>query len=59
MADKRASEFGGVPGRIQPQPHDIQDSAYEQHRLIMSTDPTDATDTPEGALARERKREGR
>lgn len=56
---KKPSEFGGVPGLVAPQPHDVQISAYEQARLQRAVDPADATDTPELALAREWEREGR
>jgi hypothetical protein len=38
MASK-ASEFGGVEGRIQPLPHDL--TGAEQARLMRAIDPTD------------------
>jgi hypothetical protein len=56
---KKPSEFGGVPGLVAPQPHDISSSAYEQARLQRAVDPADSTDSVELALAREWEREGR
>lgn len=50
------TEFGGERGRIAPDPHDYKDSAYEQHRLMMETDPADPGDTADKALAREQGR---
>lgn len=37
VRDKRASEFGGVPGLIQPDPHKPTNS--ETVRLIYATEP--------------------
>lgn len=39
----RGSEFGGVPGRIQPPPHDPADSASETLGLIYGTNPAGET----------------
>jgi hypothetical protein len=52
------SEYGGVPGLIQPPPHDIKDSAYEQASLAVRSEPwpiTDPRSSIEGELAAERK----
>lgn len=35
----RGSEYGGVPGRIQPPPHDPADSASETLGLLYATNP--------------------
>lgn len=34
-----ASEYGGVPGLIQPVPHDVQDYPREQLWQIYASDP--------------------
>lgn len=36
-----ASEFGGHPGFIQPDPHDILDVPSEQLSLTVQTNPSD------------------
>ena len=63
MADRRPSEFGGVPGRVAPPPHSIDDdtplAVNEKARLMRATDDTDSGDTPEAALTREWEMEGR
>lgn len=41
----KGSEFGGVPGMIAPQPHEL--TAYETHRLTLAIDPMDDTTTAE------------
>lgn len=51
-----ASEYGGVPGRIQPPPHDVANSPHEQLSLIYSTDPADPEDGIDAALNRELNR---
>lgn len=43
--DKRPSEFGGVPGRIQPAPHEPTTS--ETLSLIYATDPAPSPTDPE------------
>jgi hypothetical protein len=58
MANSKGSEFGGVPGKIAPLPHEL--SAYEQHRLAMKIDPTDEATSVEDmrlleAIAERRK----
>lgn len=51
---KKASEYGGVGGLIQPAPHDPADVAYEQLWLIRNMDPAargeepDAVELPPG-----------
>ncbi len=55
MSDVRepgASEFGGVPGPIQPEPHPL--SAIERARLERRVNPADATDNVDAARERER-----
>lgn len=51
---KGGAEYGGVPGLIQPPPHDVKDSAYEQAMLAVRTETADATSplsSSEGVLA--------
>lgn len=55
--DRRASEFGGVPGRTVPVPYDL--SNVDTLRLERATNPADATDTADKALLRELEMEGR
>lgn len=45
------SEFGGVPGPIQPPPHEW--TAAERARLERKVDPADPSDTEEAARLRE------
>ncbi len=45
------SEFGGVPGTIQPEPHQL--TSVERARLERKVDPADPTDTVEAARVRE------
>lgn len=55
------SEYGGVPGFIQPAPHDIAESPYEQAALAVQTetaDPVSPLSSVEGVLA-QRLAEGR
>lgn len=33
----KGSEFGGVPGRVQPHPHDVADHPSEQLGLVYAT----------------------
>lgn len=49
------SEFGGYPGPIQPEPHEL--TAAEQARLERRVNPADATDSVEAARERETKGE--
>lgn len=37
--DRRPSEFGGVPGPIQPEPHDPANSTTETLMQIYATEP--------------------
>lgn len=53
VRSKASSEFGGVPGRIAPPPHDYKTKAAEQLRLMHSTDSTDPLDNMDAALLRE------
>lgn len=48
-----ATEFGGWPGRVQPEPHDILDVPYEQLNLAVRSDPSDATSNASTVRARE------
>lgn len=41
------SEYGGYPGLVQPEPHDVHDSASEQLMLAYLTDPAEEGSTPE------------
>lgn len=52
------AEYGGYPGLIQPEPHDVKDSASEQLMLAQLTDPADPASTPE-AVAEVIRRVGR
>lgn len=52
--DKRPSEYGGTPGRVQGELN-----SADEARLMRATDETDPADTPEGALVREQRMEGR
>lgn len=54
---KTATEFGGVPGRVHPEPHEL--TAAEEMRLERAANPADPADTGEGALIREWELEGR
>lgn len=47
VRDKRPSEFGGVPGLIQPPPHDPADSASETLMQVYATEPAARPDDPE------------
>lgn len=47
----QASEFGGVPGTIQPEPHEL--TSIEQARLERRVNPADAGDSVEAARERE------
>lgn len=55
MATK-GSEFGGVPGRIQPLPHEL--TGAERARLERATEPTDPTDDAELVRVREAGKRG-
>lgn len=46
--DPRPSEFGGVPGLIQPPPHDPKDDAAEQAYLLRQSNPADSSDNASG-----------
>jgi hypothetical protein len=52
------SEYGGYPGLVQPEPHDVRDSASEQLMLTYLTDPDDEASTPE-RVADDIRRQGR
>lgn len=52
VRDPRPSEFGGVPGPIQPDPHTL--TAAEQARLERRVNPADAGDNVDAARERER-----
>lgn len=58
---KIATEFGGVPGRTQPAPAEL--NAADQARLMRAANTSDQTtgwvDSPEAALIRELEMEGR
>jgi hypothetical protein len=56
---KKSSEFGGVPGRIAPDPHTPALVSWEQARLNVQTDPADALSSPEAVFEAERQMEGR
>ena len=45
------SEYGGYPGTIQPEPHQL--TAAEEARLMRRVNPADATDSIEKARERE------
>lgn len=49
----QASEFGGVSGSIQPEPHELTN--IEQARLERRVNPADAGDSVEAARERETK----
>lgn len=50
-----ASEFGGHPGRVQPAPHDIADSAYEQLNLSVRSNPSDPASNAASVAEEERE----
>lgn len=52
--DKRPSEFGGTPGRVQGEP-----GAADVARLERASDPLDPADNGDAAAIRERRMEGR
>lgn len=37
--DPTASEYGGVPGLIQPDPHDFNETPKDMLKMIYATDP--------------------
>lgn len=45
------SEFGGYPGTIQPEPHEL--TSVEEARLMRRIDPADAGDDIAAARVRE------
>lgn len=53
---KDASEYGGVAGSIQPEPHKL--TAIEEARLARRVSPSDPGDSIEAAREREVKGEG-
>lgn len=55
---KGGSEYGGFPGLIQPEPHEVKDSASEQLMTTYFTDPADPESSPEKEIDRIRE-EGR
>lgn len=42
----RGSEYGGVPGLVQPPPHEPSGSAQEKLLGIYQTDPAEVTSNP-------------
>lgn len=48
---KGGSEYGGLPGLVQPPPHDIAESPWEQAMLALRTDAADPFSSPETVLA--------
>lgn len=44
---KGGAEYGGYPGLIQPEPHEITSSATEQLMLAYLSDPADAESSVE------------
>lgn len=55
---KGGSEYGGFPGFIQPEPHDIRDSASEQLSLMVQTDAADESSSIE-SVADDIRQQGR
>lgn len=53
----QGSEYGGVPGKIAPLPHEL--SSYELARLERAIDPTDAVTSAEDQRLIEARRERR
>lgn len=53
------SEYGGYPDLIQPEPHNILDSANEQLMLTYMTDPADPDSTVEKMADEVRQRGAR
>jgi hypothetical protein len=47
---KGGSEYGGYPGLVQPEPHDVRDEAHEQMMAVYMTDSADETSTPEKVI---------
>lgn len=56
MATK-GSEFGGVPGKIAPMPHQL--TPYEEARLMRAIDPMDEETDITAQRAAEARAEGR
>ena len=52
--DKRPSEYGGTPGRVQGELN-----SADEARLMRATEPTDPADNGDAALIREQQMEGR
>lgn len=52
------SEYGGYPGLVQPEPHQIADDVTEMLTLAYLTDPADASSSVE-AVADDIRRQGR
>lgn len=48
------TEYGGFPGLVQPETHDVKMSAQEQLMLAQQTEAGDATDGVEEAAERSR-----
>lgn len=51
------SEYGGYPGLVQPEPHDITTDAGEQLMLAYLTDPADPSSSVE-SVADDIRRQG-
>jgi len=49
------SEYGGYPGLVQPEPHDVRTSAKEQLMLAQLTESADPSDGIEQAADRIRR----
>jgi hypothetical protein len=49
------SEYGGFPGLVQPEPHDVRSSGPEQLMLAQMTEAADAGDGIEQAADRIRR----
>lgn len=47
---KGGSEYGGFPGLIQPEPHDVKKSAHEQLMASYLTDEGDVNSTVESVV---------
>lgn len=48
------SEYGGFPGLVQPEPHDVKKDAQEQLMLAQLTEAADPADSIEAATDRVR-----
>jgi hypothetical protein len=55
---KGGTEYGGYPGLVQPEPHDVKDSATEQLMLAQMTEAGDASSSIE-SVADDIRKQGR